>query len=317
MSQPSASTFEYDRGAYQSLMKNPSFAAFLSVPMDLQDPPTTSYERFTVEPRGRTVGALVRGVDLKVALDDDLLEQLWRAFLDWKVLFFRDQFLNREQLFELTARWADKMSGAPKKDLKGGTGTDLKIVGHNLEISGINVWHADAWPIVASILHCRRVPAVGGDTVFSDMCAVYDNLPAEVRDRIKDLTVTPGKLPYETGKGAPMTSGPQRVVKTHPDTGRRLVYCNTDVLRPSQTPQPHILSGLDAEKNLDLQRQFAVMVRQPEVQARLRWEVGSLALFDNRSLMHYGSADFRPGERLLEQTNVVDPQSPWWAPAES
>jgi hypothetical protein len=49
------------------------------------------YERIAVEPLSPTVGAEIRGVSLAEPLDDATFREIHAAFLDWKVIFFRDQ----------------------------------------------------------------------------------------------------------------------------------------------------------------------------------------------------------------------------------
>ena len=55
------------------------------------------YERFGLRPCGPTIGAEIEGVDLGAAIDDELQAELRRALLEWKVLFFRQQSISREQ----------------------------------------------------------------------------------------------------------------------------------------------------------------------------------------------------------------------------
>ena len=64
---------------------------------------TRPYERFSVEPLAPTIGAVVGGVSLADPLDDELLAELNRALLEWKVLFFREQDITPEQHVALRA----------------------------------------------------------------------------------------------------------------------------------------------------------------------------------------------------------------------
>lgn len=54
-----------------------------------------------------------------------------------------------------------------------------------------NNWHADVtWrlePSMGAVLRLSEVPPQGGDTVWADMGAAYDNLPDEVKERIDGL----------------------------------------------------------------------------------------------------------------------------------
>ena len=63
------------------------------------------YERFTLAPLSPTIGAEVGGVDLAVPLDVELRSELRRALLEWKVLFFRDQVLTRDEHRVFALQW--------------------------------------------------------------------------------------------------------------------------------------------------------------------------------------------------------------------
>jgi hypothetical protein len=63
-------------------------------PDDWVDQP---YDRFTVRPLSPTIGAVVSGVSMADAVDAELFQQLNRALLEWKVLFFRDQHLTHAE----------------------------------------------------------------------------------------------------------------------------------------------------------------------------------------------------------------------------
>src|SRR5690606_8481558 len=74
------------------------------VPDDFDDRP---YERFTVAPLSPTIGAEVGGVDLGAPMDGELRAEMRRALLEWKVLFFRDQDITREQHRAFAASWGE------------------------------------------------------------------------------------------------------------------------------------------------------------------------------------------------------------------
>src|SRR5690606_25870719 len=65
------------------------------------------YERFTVEPMTPTIGAEIGGVRLSGDLDDELMDELRRALLEWKVLVFRDQDIDRHEQRSFAARWGE------------------------------------------------------------------------------------------------------------------------------------------------------------------------------------------------------------------
>ena len=68
---------------------------------------TSGYRHIAVEPVAPTIGAEVRGVRLGGDLDDDTMAEIRQALLDWKVLFFRDQDITRDEHRAFAGRWGD------------------------------------------------------------------------------------------------------------------------------------------------------------------------------------------------------------------
>src|SRR5699024_12140621 len=103
-----------------------------------------------------------------------------------------------------------------------------------------NIGQVDAsWqsrPPLGSVLRALSVPEVGGDTLWADMGNAYDALPKKIKERIDGLTATHDFTP---SVGLGMT--PERlaemqeqyppqhhpVVRTHPETGRKLLFVNS------------------------------------------------------------------------------------------
>ena len=122
-----------------------------------------------VIPQSSTIGAEVRGLDLAGKLSDALIEQVNQAFLDYQVLFFRDQELSPENHKELALRFGPiqihlsypHVDGHPEICVLENSETNL---------SKIDTWHTDmtfrpytpCGPIMRSI----EVPASCGSTVL-------------------------------------------------------------------------------------------------------------------------------------------------------
>ncbi|WP_420878069.1 TauD/TfdA dioxygenase family protein, partial [Streptomyces rhizosphaericus] len=149
------------------------------------------YERFEVVPLGRVIGAEIRGLDLSRPLEPALREELNRALLEWKVLFFRAQHLTSEQQRGFARNWGELETNPL---LAAGSSEDVvrfdKASGATPTFE--NIWHTDVTfrtrPALGAVLQLREVPPVGGDTMWADMAAAYDNLPAEVKERVDGAT---------------------------------------------------------------------------------------------------------------------------------
>jgi taurine dioxygenase len=275
-------------------------------PDDWEDRPCT---RFEVVPQSRVIGAEIRGLDLARPLDDALREELNRALLEWKVLFFRGQHLDPERQRAFARHWGELetnplLAPGASADVvrfdKGGEGTETFE----------NVWHADVTfrerPALGAVLQLREVPPMGGDTMWADMAAAYDNLPEEVRERIDGADAVHDFLPgfarfYGPERLAPLqeTFPPVEhpVVRTHPETGRRLLFVNTSFTT-------HI-TGMDREESDRLLRFLVAQAHVPEYQVRWRWRAGDVAFWDNRATQHYAVNDYAPHRRVAERVAIA------------
>lgn len=173
-----------------------------------------------------------------------------------------------------------------------------------------NGWHHDVtWretPSMGAILRAVQVPPTGGDTLFSDMAAAYDGLDDETRARIDDMTAihdfayafghsVPDDKKAEMREAYPLVEHP--VVRTHPETGRRLLYVN-----PYFTS--HIV-GLDPDESRSLISYLSGRAALLEYQCRFQWENDSIAFWDNRIVQHYAASDYWPDVRIMERASIV------------
>ncbi|MFJ6071156.1 TauD/TfdA dioxygenase family protein [Streptomyces sp. NPDC093065] len=266
------------------------------------------YTHFEVAPQARTVGAEIRGVDLSRPLTPALREELNRALLEWKVLFFRAQHLTSGQQRDFARNWGELETNPL---LATGSGDD--VVRFDKGAGSVptyeNVWHTDVTfrerPALGAVLQLREVPPFGGDTMWADMAAAYDNLPREVRDRIDGARAVHDFIP-----GFARFYGPERllphqdlfppvehpVVRTHPETGRRMLFVNT-----SFTTR---ITGMDRDESDRLLRLLFQQAHVPEYQVRWRWQAGDVAFWDNRATQHYAVGDYGSERRVAERVAV-------------
>ncbi len=270
--------------------------------------PDRPYRRFDVVPLAATLGAQVRGVDLARPLEPALREELNRALLEWKVLFFRAQHLTSAQQRAFARCWGPLETNPL---LAAGASDEVarfdKAAGAPVTFE--NVWHTDVTfrqrPALGAVLQLREVPPFGGDTMWADMAAAYDNLPAEVKERIEGATAVHDFIP-----GFARFYGPERlapfqkvfppvehpVVRTHPETGRRTLFVNT-----SFTTR---ITGLERAESDRLLSLLCRQAHTPEYQVRFRWQPGDVAFWDNRATQHYAVGDYAPHRRVAERVAV-------------
>lgn len=267
------------------------------------------FERIRVAQVGATLGAEVSGVDLREPLDDATFAEVERALLAFKVLFFRDQDLSPAQHAAFGRRFGE-LEIHPFLPAPEGS-PEVVLLSKNEAVGGYeNGWHSDVtWrvaPSLGSILRCRECPPVGGDTLFADMAAAYQGLPDDVKAQIDGLravhdftiafalSLTPEKI-AEKRKEYPPVAHP--VVRTHPQTGEKVIYVNRGFTS-------HV-EGLDPVESSRLLAYLYQQAWLPEYQVRFRWEKNSIAFWDNRSTQHYASSDYWPEVRVMERVTVV------------
>jgi taurine dioxygenase len=266
------------------------------------------YSHFEVVPQARTIGAEIRGVDLSLPLAPTLREELNRALLEWKVLFFRAQHLTSGQQRDFARNWGELETNPL---LAAGSSDDVVRFdkGAGAAPTYENVWHTDVTfrerPALGAVLQLREVPPFGGDTMWADMAAAYDNLPQEVKDRIDGARAVHDFIP-----GFARFYGPERllphqdlfppvehpVVRTHPETGRRMLFVNTSFTT-------HI-TGMDRDESDRLLRLLFQQAHVPEYQVRWRWQAGDVAFWDNRATQHYAVGDYGTERRVAERVAV-------------
>lgn len=179
------------------------------------------------------IGAEIRGVDLSKPLGNDEFSAIYQAWLDWKILVFRNQHLDREQ-HKAFARRFGKLHVHPMQHSYGGDPEILvvKTTAKSAYTAG-DGWHTDVTcdevPPLGSMLYVTETPPDGGgDTLYADMYLAYELLSETMKDILSGLVaVHDGARPYlgayqvapPDGDKYPRNEHP--LIVTHPETGNR------------------------------------------------------------------------------------------------
>ena len=271
-----------------------------------------------VEPCGPVLGAEVGGLRVDDTVDEDTAAQL-RALLNrHKVLFLRDLDLTREQHLALGRVFGPleghpviaHVSGYPEiLDIRGSEGR-VADADDDRRFRTLDKWHSDvtfrAEPSFGAVLRARELPPIGGDTLWCDAAAAYEGLSDEVKAQIEGRTATHDLL-FDFGdriapeRRAAMSADfpPQHhpIVRTHPDTGKRVLFVNA-----SFTSR---IDDMDEEEGAGLLRHLLDRFKTPEYQVRFRWTPNAIAIWDNRSTQHYPVADYWPAKRRMERVTIA------------
>jgi taurine dioxygenase len=267
------------------------------------------YDRIAVRPLSPTIGAEVEGLRLDEPIDDETFADVRRAFLDWKVLFFRDQHLTSAQQAAFARRFGELEVHPflPNRD----DAPEVIVFEKGEKVGGYeNVWHADVtWrqePSLGSLLRAVEVPDVGGDTLFADMHLAWLGLPDEIkrsidgRNAVHDFTFTFGHMLTAEKlkqKQAEYPPAEHPIVRTHPETGRKTLFVNAGFTSH--------LCGMPRDESEALLELLCKQAATPEYQCRFRWTPGSLALWDNRAVQHYAASDYWPKRRVMERVTII------------
>lgn len=159
------------------------------------------YERFSLTPSTPTIGAEIAGIRLSGELPEETLFELRRALLEWKVLFFREQRIERAEQRAFAARWGE-LERHPffKYTQPGQTDVDVATLAKDASVGAVeNLWHNDVtwheFPSFASVLRAVEIPPVGGDTLWADMARPTTCCPPRfARASIRSKPSTTGSI---------------------------------------------------------------------------------------------------------------------------
>ncbi|MBS7790632.1 TauD/TfdA family dioxygenase [Roseococcus sp. SDR] len=281
-----------------------------------------------IVPNNTGLGARIHDLDLSRPLAPEEFRTVLRALGEYGVLCFPGQDLDAPQLAGYARRFGElevnvaNMFHAPglpeimilsnKRDAAG------KPVGLNDAGQG---WHTDmsysTEIALANVLHAKEVPLRDGrplgDTQFRNMHAAYEDLSAEVKQRLEGrvaihdfqkfwdmMRIRPGSIrgpltPEQRAKKPPVR---QPIFRTHPITGRRVLYCN-----PGYAMEIEGLEKAESDALLDYLFRHQSQAKYLHSHA---WTPGDVLMWDNIGTTHNARADYGPDEpRFILRAQVM------------
>ena len=248
-----------------------------------------------IRPVTPVIGAEVCGVDLREPLDADTVKGIRAALIAHQVIFFRDQAVTEDEQLRFAEYFGTPMLSV--YDTLAAEQPKITVLDTATpKGQGTDRWHADhtfsEHPPLGAILRAVQLPSSGGDTCFASMAAAYEALSPAMRDFLDGLTAI-----HTTELVDAMISRLSNVVRrsehppmhhpvvwVHPENGRKLLFVNgnwtTKIVELAQPESDALLSFLYQH------------LQAPEFQCRFRWEVGSVAFWDNRAVQHLAIPDY-------------------------
>ncbi|MEU7178638.1 TauD/TfdA dioxygenase family protein [Streptomyces celluloflavus] len=264
---------------------------------------------FDIRKTGGRIGAEVLGADLSSELPDSVWSQIHEAFLEHKVLFFRDQDIDDADQLAFAGRFGPLTQKHPMMRTVDGAVQVIPVDGADQRA---NHWHVDISftraPSLGTTLRSVTLPPYGGDTLVANAAAGYKDLPAELReiaDRLWAVHTNHAEQPrLGTERGEQVrkaflakrfeTAHP--VVRVHPESGEPSLLLGGFAQR---------LVGMELRESRPLIDVLQAYVLRPENTARWTWRPGDVLIFDNRSAQHYGVDDYDSHQRVLHRVSIT------------
>ena len=267
-----------------------------------------------IRPISGALGAEIFGVDFAAGVDDETFDRIRGTFLEHGVIVIRDQDLTPQQHLAAARRFGEvnvnrfftPVDGHPEV-------AEVRKEAHQKKNIG-NKWHTDHSyddaPALGSMIYAIEAPPAGGDTLFANMSLAYETLSDGMKRMLSKLeAVHSSRHVFGPGvKSSPDVADRYRnaeqavqdavhpVVIRHPDTGRQVLYVN-----PTFTVR---FNGWTEEESKPLLDYLYAHAARPDFSCRVRWESGSLGLWDNRATWHLALNDYHGHRRLMHRVTI-------------
>lgn len=272
------------------------------------------YSTFSVRPLAGAGGAEVLGLNVRDGLGEATYADLRQALRDHLLLYFRDQELTdghfegfAEQFGPLQPHpFVKPIEGHPNMiavERRPDDDKAIRIVGED--------WHADApWlerPVAGSLLYNLEAPPWGGDTQFCNLYLAYESLSDGLKETLDRLLLvhaaagganyltsvkSSGSMKYDLA-GEIDKEGEHPLIRTHPETGGKILGISG--------PYSVRFSGWTSEESRPLLDSLLRHATRAEHVFRVRWEPGTLAVWDNRCTLHQAIKDYQGFGRRMRR----------------
>jgi alpha-ketoglutarate-dependent taurine dioxygenase len=273
-----------------------------------------SSQYFDIQPVAGRIGAEIVGLDLSANLSHDIISDIRKTLVQYKVIFFRNQQLDANGQVAFARRFGEVTTAHPTVPSLTGHPEVLDL-NYGRTAARANNWHTDVTfvdrPPLGSILRALVIPPSGGDTIWANAVAAYQDLPIHLRNLADELWAVHSNA-YDYAEAAVDLSEETKayrnvftstvyetlhpVVRVHPESGERGLFIGGFVRQ---------IKGLSTTESDDILRLLQSYVNRPENTVRWRWQVGDVAFWDNRATQHYAIADYGDQPRHVQRVTIV------------
>lgn len=270
-------------------------------------------------------GLVAEGTDVSRPLTEAAFAEIESAFFTGQVLVLRDQRLTPPQYLAFARRFGppephviDQFHHPEESNI---------LILSNRKKDGQPIGLADAGtyfhtdysylqvPARATMLHSIEVPKKGGNTLFADQYAAYDDLPDMMKRKIASLIavhhygnrkvademsrVAASPLTDEQKAKMPLITHP--LVRPHPVTERNALY--------AVSGSSYGIVGMPEDEAVALLDELAVHATQPKYVLSYAYRVGDVVMWDNASLLHSATLTDPDDPRTLWRITIKEPST--------
>ncbi|KRO55103.1 MAG: taurine dioxygenase, partial [Pelagibacteraceae bacterium BACL5 MAG-121015-bin10] len=233
------------------------------------------------------LGAEIKGINL-TDVSDENFKKINDLLLEHKVIFFRDQPITQVQQIALAEKFGPLETHAYVKGLEKHPEIVRIIKGKEEKNQWGENWHSDVsynlTPTKVVVLKSLKIPPVGGDTCFANLELAWETLDPKIKEKIHDKKAVHSSLgaeffidnyKYMEGndkRNYDEYSNEHPVVRTHPETGKKILYVNW-----TYTKQ---IIGLDKDESDQLLKEIFEHQARLDLTCRFNWTENAVAIWD-------------------------------------
>lgn len=278
----------------------------------------------SLRPLAPALGAEVLGIDLHEPMSDATFAAIHCAFLDYKLLLFRNQRLGAQEHVTFARRFGPvdvhvmhqyQKDALPELYFLSNLDEHGRPNGKHPD-KGTLAWHTDgSWRRVtgqATLLYAIETPEVGGETWWACQYAAYDALTDEEKRRygamraVHNLDFSRSRRhPEDPMNEAQKSAAPpveHPIIRTHPETLRKCLYVGDHAER---------IVGLDFEESRRIIDALNHKATQDAWVYRHTWRPGDFAVWDNRCLLHRATSYDPATQKRVVRRATVNGEEPW------
>ena len=272
---------------------------------------------YTINKLSPAIGAEISGIDLLNNSSNKFIKEIYKNLIRYKVIFFRNQHITPQFHLEFAKKFGDLDKPHPIYPNVDNFSEIVLLENDKQHPPDTDIWHTDVTyktnPPFASILYSKIIPSEGGDTLWSSLTSIYDDLPSEMKKYLSKLRAIHDMGDFRNDyinddnnqSSENLNNGFNEfgnavhdIIKTHPVSKKKLLYIN-----PGFTRQ---IVGLHMNESNDLLNYLFNFMNKPEYQVRFKWTPNTLAIWDNRATMHYAVGDYMPKKRVMHRVTVLN-----------